>query len=115
MRYHNDDSFEGQWKAGKKDGYGTYTRADGTVEVGSYSDGKDAGDGVLWSADRQTAERLLDGIEQGAIALDEASELADQIVGRRWPPAQGVAKVGEWLADKIAGPRWPPSPPRDGA
>ena len=79
--------YEGEWKADKKEGRGTYTYPDGRAEDGSYRAGADVGDGVQWSADRQTAWRLLDGEKQGEISLGEARELAARIGLPVPPPA----------------------------
>jgi hypothetical protein len=46
------------------------------VEVGAHAANFPAGDGVLWSADRQTAWRLKDGGGAGSIPLEEARALA---------------------------------------
>ena len=72
-------------RRGDKHGIGTYVYADGEAECGGYRAGEDAGDGVRWSADRQTAWHLLDGEEQAEISLDTARELAAQI-GLPVPP-----------------------------
>ena len=62
-----------------------YTYSSGAAEVGCYRAGADVGEGVRWSADRQTAWRLLDGKVQAHISLDEARELAARI-GLPVPP-----------------------------
>ena len=38
-RYANGDVYEGEWQNGKKHGRGTYTHADGKVEVGEWMAG----------------------------------------------------------------------------
>ena len=49
---------------------------------------------MLWSPDRLTAERLLEGEEQGPISLDEAAALAEQI-GVDMPPPCSPAELKE--------------------
>ena len=70
-----------------QEGGGTCTCLDGTATVSAYRAGRAVGDGVQWSADRQTAWRTLDGEEQGEISLDEARELAARI-GLPVPPVR---------------------------
>jgi hypothetical protein len=85
-RWPNGDVHEGEWKAGKKDGRGTYQTADGgRVEVGTYRADKPVGLGLRWSADRQRVARLLDGKPQDEISLVEARALSAQI-GLPMPP-----------------------------
>ena len=64
--------YEGEWKAGEKEGRGTFRWADGTVTVGFYKAGKDVGEGVKWTADGQTAYRMRDGKPVEKISLEEA-------------------------------------------
>ena len=52
--YAGGDVYEGEYKAGKMEGRGTYRLADGTAEVGRYFAGADVGEGARWSADRKT-------------------------------------------------------------
>jgi len=49
------------------------------VEIGTYEDHKDIGDGVRWNDDRQQAWRLHDGQEVGEITPVEAKVLAHEI------------------------------------
>ena len=84
-QYADGDVYEGEYKADQREGRGTYHAADGRAQVGTYRAGKDVGAGVRWSADRQTAWRLLDGEPQAEISLDEATALAAQI-GLPVPP-----------------------------
>ena len=74
-----------EYRAGLEEGKGTYMYAAGHAEVGCYRAGARMGESVMWSADRQTAWRLLDGQPQGQISLGEARELAAQ-VGLPVPP-----------------------------
>ena len=61
MRYANGNVYEGEYKADKMEGSGTYRYTNGLVKVGFFKAGKDVGEGVLFSADGQTAARLRDG------------------------------------------------------
>ena len=63
--------YEGEYRAGEKQGRGTYRYADGEADVGTYHGGEDSGEGVRWSADRTKAWRLRDGEEQATLELDE--------------------------------------------
>jgi len=46
------------------------------VEIGSYKRDKDSGEGMRWSADRQTATLLKDGQKVGEISLSLADKIA---------------------------------------
>ena len=61
--YHFADGaiYEGEYKNGAMEGFGTYQYIDGRAEVGRYENNVDVGEGVRWSADRQTCWRLCDG------------------------------------------------------
>jgi len=110
MRYGNGCVHEGEWKAGLREGRGTYRHADGTVYEGEYKanmkegpgkfrladgnvvlgvwrEGAPVGEGVGWSADRQTAGRMQDGETVEGISLEEAKKIADAI-GLPVPPAE---------------------------
>ena len=81
----------GQWRAGKKDGKGTFGFADGRVEVGTYKADNDVGEGAMWSADRRTAWRIVDdGLEVGEISLEEAQQIANRI-------GEPVPCIGDWF------------------
>ena len=49
------------------------------------------GEGVRWSADRAEAWRLIDGEEQGSIALDEARAIASVVPPQR--PPGGLSRL----------------------
>ena len=83
--------YEGEWKADKKEGRGTYRYADGRIAVGFYMAGADVGEGVRWSADGQAAERLRDGEPVEAISLEEALRIASDIGVPRLPEKPWVA------------------------
>ena len=103
MVYANGSVYEGQWRAGKRHGYGKHTLATGEVYEGEYVTGKRHGAatqtladgrlvvsryeadakverGVIWSADRAAAWELQEGVEARCISLDEADQIAAQIV-----------------------------------
>ncbi len=90
-RYADGGVFEGEFKVNKMDGPGTLRAADGSIVVGFFREsasrafivsgcsinaGTLVGEGVKWSADRQTAVRLLDGQDQEEISLEEARRVA---------------------------------------
>jgi hypothetical protein len=79
VTYPSKDRFDGEFRAGKRDGIGAAYPNDGTVKIGRFKGGNDVGDGVGWSADRQTADRFFNGKPQGEMPLDEARELARTI------------------------------------
>ena len=62
--------------------------------MSTYRGDREVGSGVHWSADRQTAWRLLDGAKVAEISLDEARALAARI-GLPVPPPPGGSYVGE--------------------
>ena len=75
-------SYDGEWADGEKHGIGTYTYADGRVEVDRWEAEARVGQGVQWSADRAKAWEMQDGKKVNAkvnIPLDEAAEIAEQI------------------------------------
>ena len=103
MVYACGDMYEGQWRAGKRHGYGKHTLATSEVYEGEYVAGKRHGAarqtladgrlvvsryeadakverGVIWSADRAAAWELQEGVEARCISLDEADQIAAQIV-----------------------------------
>ena len=79
-------SFDGEWATDQKEGLGTHVLADGSGMIGRYRAGEEVGEGVKWTADRQTAMRLLDGMPQGQISFDDAQAAASRI-GLHMPPA----------------------------
>ena len=83
--YAGGDVYEGEYKAGKMEGRGTYRLADGTAEVGRYFAGADVGEGARWSPGRTTAYRLKGGKVDGEISLDDAARIA-QTLGLPVPP-----------------------------
>ena len=71
--------YEGEYKADKQEGRGTYRYADGSVEVGCCKGDKLVGEGVMWSADKKAAWRLRDGAKDGKISLKEAAAIAARV------------------------------------
>jgi len=49
------------------------------VEIGSYKRDKDSGEGMRWSADRQTATLLKDGKEVDEISASLANLIASRM------------------------------------
>ena len=64
------------------------------VRLGGYRAGKEFGDGVGFSADRQTADRFVDGKPQAEISLAEARELAGRF-GLPVPPLPDGSYEGD--------------------
>ena len=69
----------------KRHGKGTYSWADGRVDVGQCNMDKDIGEGARWSSDRRTAWRLKDGKQGDKISLAEAAQIAGRL-GLPVPP-----------------------------
>jgi len=76
--YHwfDGDEYEGGWKDGERHGVGIFRSADGTVEYSIYDMGSTIGEGVVWSADRNVANKTLDGKKKDEISLVMAEKLA---------------------------------------
>ncbi len=75
--YNDGDLFIGTWRADKREGAGTkYYRQKGTASVRRYSHGIQCDEGVLWSADRQSATLLVNGRLEEAISLEQAGRIA---------------------------------------
>ena len=47
--YHRHLFYEGEWKDGKKHGYGLYKYYDGTIYEGEWKDGKKHGEGTYYN------------------------------------------------------------------
>ena len=79
MKFANGNTFEGHYKDGTQEGPGTYRFADGRIQTGFYKANAEVGEGVAWTADKQSAWRLFDGAPVGeeAISLDEARKLLE--------------------------------------
>ena len=77
----------------KPHGVGTYYYLNGTAEIGRYEEGKDVGEGVWWSADRQTAWRLKDGEMVEEISRDAAAAIAKDHGLRMPPPCEMVRRA----------------------
>jgi hypothetical protein len=77
--YHwfDGDEYEGGWKDGERHGVGKFTNADGTVEISMY-EGVAKGEGVLWSADRKTAHKTVNGTKTTEMTTDEAAKFAKE-------------------------------------
>ena len=85
VRYPSGNVFEGEFKANEQEGRGTTRLASGEAGVGTYRANTLVGVGVVWTADRQTAWRLLDCQAQPEISLGDARALAAEI-GLPVPP-----------------------------
>jgi len=75
--YHwaDGDEYEGQWKDGERHGIAIFRSADGTVEYSKYEMGTARGDCVMWSPDRATALKMVDG-KKSEMTIEEAEEFA---------------------------------------
>ena len=80
--YVNGDVYVGGFEGGLRGGAGGTMRfADGRVIVTRYKGGQPSGEGVGWSADSDRAWLLADGKGTREIDLDEARELAEDVLG----------------------------------
>ena len=80
-RYHYNTgrAFEGNFKAGKREGRGKFQQLNGSVDIYRYVDDKRAGDGVRWSKDRSKAWRLdYKGKKKEKVPLERAMQIADR-------------------------------------
>ncbi|KAL7548590.1 hypothetical protein ACHAWF_011870, partial [Thalassiosira exigua] len=75
-RWSDGDEYEGSWYEGERHGIGIFRMANGCVEYSIYDKGQCKGEGVVWSPDRKTANKLLDGDKKDAIALAFAKKFA---------------------------------------
>ena len=76
-RMADGDAYEGQWKANKKDGTGTYHYASGRADVTRHEADANVGEGARWSAERDMAWRLSGGDVVEEISLEEAARIAE--------------------------------------
>lgn len=60
-QWDDGEKYSGDWKGGERNGKGTFTHADGTVEICIFENGSPKGEGISWSPDRKTAWKLVDG------------------------------------------------------
>ena len=78
-RWSDGDEYEGGWKDGERQGVGVFRSADGTVEYSIYEMGATKGGGLVWSADRKTAHKTVDGEKTTEMLVEEAVEFAKEI------------------------------------
>ena len=72
FRHADGHVYEGEWKDDHPEGRGTYRWADGRLMVSFFKADAPVGEGVLWLADGQTAYRMRDGQPVEEISLEEA-------------------------------------------
>ena len=77
--------YEGEWRADRAEGRGAFHYAGGKAEIGTYKNGKDVGEGLRWSTDREKVWRLHEGELQEAVSQREAQKIAKRI-GLPVPP-----------------------------
>lgn len=56
-----------------------FRTADGAVEYSAYQKGQAKGDGIWWSANRQTAHIMVEGEKTCEISLEEAKKMAREV------------------------------------
>jgi hypothetical protein len=94
--------YEGEYKGGAMEGFGTYQYVDGRAEVGRYQGNVDVGEGVRWSADRTTAWRLNDGKVVEEISLDTADRIARKIGKTRISDSMGMPSQSTGYKPSVA-------------
>ena len=88
FRFASGSEYDGAWRAGKRHGRATCKYADGRAEVATFNNGaNDRGEGVMWSADRRSAWRIVrDGEYVEEISLEQAREVAMRLGHQGVPP-----------------------------
>ena len=73
------DIYQGEWKACKREGRGSFQLVNGNVLVGFFKQDVPEGEGLIFSADRLQAARLLDGKKVEDISPEMAKGKALQL------------------------------------
>lgn len=102
------DEYEGEWKAGERNGKGIFRGADGVVEYSMYENGKPIGDGISWAPDRKTAYRMKDGARALELLVSEAESISkekfDYPIPEYYAPKKGHVANGSgffgWFKSK---------------
>ena len=78
--YHwfDGDEYDGQWKDGMRQGVGVFRYADGSLEYSMYEKDVAKGGGVWLSADRKTAQKMLNGVKKSEISLSVAEKMVTE-------------------------------------
>ena len=87
LHYANGTTFKGSWKANEMHGPFVVLWPDGRVRLTSYGRPthrllagiQQVGEGVEYSADRQTARRIKDGVVQRVCSLAQARDIAERL------------------------------------
>ena len=95
IRYADGAVYEGEYKAGKREGQGTYLFASGNIEVGFFKADTPVGESVLWTADGWTAIQVQDGKWVKTMSLEEAERRVERL-GLPMP----VRREGKWAASQ---------------
>ena len=84
----------GEWQHGHKHGQGKFTFASGNFELGFYVAGKNSGESVQFTKDRQKAWLMKDGNLKGAqeLSLSEAAKKVEEL---------GLSELLKWVLDPI--------------
>ena len=72
-------AYDGEWRCGRMEGRGTCFYPGGEVEVSGMAADARVGEGARWSADRTQAWRLRDGVMVEEVSLEVASSLASAL------------------------------------
>jgi len=79
------DSQESAWSASQRHGPSIFRASNGEVEYSTYKRDEAVGSGVSWSADRQTAHKLVNGKKSSEITLAMAETIAKKEYGWEVP------------------------------
>ena len=75
----NNESFEGNFKLGKKEGKGKYEWGDGTVDIVQYSGDVRVGEGVRFSSNRKKMWKLEGNKVKGKISQEKANRIIERL------------------------------------
>ena len=79
FRFDNGNVYDGEWKADKMEGRGFMRFADGYVDAVCLKQNEPVGEGVKWMADGRRAARLRDGEGVEMISLEEARQTVERL------------------------------------
>jgi len=85
------DACECSWKDGERDGVVILRYANGETQYDTFENAEVAGDSLLWSADRSTAFKMVDGDKRNPISPGMAQKMARDKFDLPVPPAYEVA------------------------
>lgn len=90
FRFHPDRGYEGDWREGKRQGWGTYTWADGRRYEGNWIDGRKEGEGTMFFTNGQSATGIWtnDKISSAVTLRSAEGELINTILLKDIPDSK---------------------------